>query len=261
VSTGTASVPGTDELLARRVVVPGTFNFRDVGGYPASDGRSVTKWGTLFRADALHALDDAGRSALAELGVRTVIDLRSETEREESPDQVEGVVETALHLPVFDPERLDAKAPNISLEAVYEMMIAERGPQLVGAIKALAQPGALPAIVHCAGGKDRTGVVIALVLAGVGVADEVVVADFAATSLFITEAFLKALNTRREVSEADADARASMLASDPDLMVRILGLIRDEHGSVEAFLRKHGLEEHELDTLSRELLTETNSGI
>ena len=85
---------------ARRIPVPGTYNFRDVGGYAASGG--TIRSGKLFRSDGIHALGDAGKDELRELGVGVVIDLRDDFEVEAMPDDLTGLDVEVLRLPVFE---------------------------------------------------------------------------------------------------------------------------------------------------------------
>ena len=83
-----------------RIPVPGTYNFRDVGGLPARTGR--VRDGVLFRSDGLHRLGESGRAVLRELGVGIVIDLRDENEAAVMPDDLEGLDVEVLRLPVFE---------------------------------------------------------------------------------------------------------------------------------------------------------------
>ncbi|MCU1488819.1 MAG: protein tyrosine/serine phosphatase, partial [Acidimicrobiaceae bacterium] len=171
-----------EELLARRLPLKGTYNVREIGGYATRDGSTVG-WGLLLRGDALHRVDDAGRGTLAEFGLRTSVDLREHAEREEMPDQL-GPDVRLVHVPLFsygiESEEFAANRQTFeSLDDVYQHVVADRGAALAAAMSELARPGALPAIVHCTGGKDRTGILVALLLETLGVPDEVIAADFA----------------------------------------------------------------------------------
>ncbi len=88
------------DAVAERIPVNGTYNFRDVGGYPVPEG--VVRRGKLFRSDGLARLGDEGRQSLRDLGVRVVIDLRDDFETEVMPDDVDGLDLERLHLPVFE---------------------------------------------------------------------------------------------------------------------------------------------------------------
>jgi protein-tyrosine phosphatase len=134
-------------------------------------------------------------------------------------------------------------------------LIQTRGPALVAAIRQLADPANVPAIVHCSAGKDRTGVVIALVLSVLGVPDEIIAADFAATSLFLNEEFRQALLTRSEALQRDSAVVERMLSCEPALILGVLEEIRAEYGDVAVYLTEHGLEPAELHSLRMLLLS------
>ena len=251
----------TDELLARRLAVVGTHNLRDIGGYLATDGRRVRPL-TLLRSDALHAIDDEGRRYLSDLGLRSSIDLRELDERTAAPSAVPEEVRL-IEIPLFTsaaPGELVAGAGALdrrslpSLEAIYELLVTTRGPIIVEVIRALIEPGALPAVVHCTAGKDRTGVVIAIVLAALGIPDDVIAADYAATSMFLGEEFRAQAVARNIVPGYDGERLTKMLACEPEYVLTALATVREAHGSVEAYLMTAGLTSDELETLRTALL-------
>jgi protein-tyrosine phosphatase len=242
----TINIPDETALRSRVVPLEGTHNFRDVGGYPTRDG-GITRERVLFRSDALHDLDDDGRTRLDELDVRTVVDLRTDDERAARPDAVGG--RTLVEHPIFLEVGPDIGPRN--LPEVYDLMLDRYGDRLAGAVRALAAPGALPAVVHCTAGKDRTGVVVGLVLAAVGVPDEIVAADYAATALFLTPAFIEVL------VGASQETEAAMMRSEAAFMTALLTRVETEHGGAAAYLRAHGVTDEELLRL-RSALTETS---
>jgi protein-tyrosine phosphatase len=249
------ATPSESELLERRIPIAGTWNVRHVGGYVTADGRT-TKPYTLIRGDALHGLDDDGRAHLRSLSVRTVIDLRRDTEREIHPDLLGDVGARVVNLPLFDADRGSGATGDLelTLDGIYRMLVERRGPAIAEVIRELAAPGALPAVVHCSVGKDRTGVIIALVLSVVGVPDEVIALDFAATGLFLTDehrAVMIAMIASYGMEESQA---AQLMSSDPVLIMEVLASVRRLHGSVESYLIAHGVSPEEIDGLRRELL-------
>ncbi len=149
---------------------------------PPAGGGSA--WRRLFRADGLGSLSEADRASLAELGLATVIDLRTSdeaTHRGRFP--VERVPVRYHEFPLVDvlptPEDLPSWNETAYVAERYRDMVAVGRSALVGAIEVLAAPGALPAVFHCSAGKDRTGVLSALLLAFLGVPDELIVEDYA----------------------------------------------------------------------------------
>lgn len=154
-------------------------NARDVGGRRLADGRT-TRTGVLLRSDAPYAGDAA--PAFGAWPPRTIVDLRSAREGHgEHPLAISGAV--VHRVPLSADASLDhllSSAPGSGLVALYLAMLADAGPKFA-TITALAADGPGPVLVHCAAGKDRTGVAIAVLLAAVGVADEEIVADYVIT--------------------------------------------------------------------------------
>lgn len=166
---------------SRHVVCDGAFNVRDLGGYPTADG-SRTKLGTVYRADGLHraSADDVQR--LGELGWRTVLDLRTLSELEHGEFRCPGT--EVVHLPVLK-ETWDIAGVDHDTDPVeylvdrYLEMLDQGAVAFASAFDILAAPGRRPVVFHCSAGKDRAGVLAALLLAAVGVADKIIAADYA----------------------------------------------------------------------------------
>ena len=242
----------------RVLAAPGTFNLRDVGGYPADGG--TTRWGVLYRSGGLQRLDDDGRAALVATGLRTVVDLREQAELDADPDALEGTGLTSLHVPVYQGAtgHLTELPAVPTLDQLYLLMLRDCAPGLVAAVRELARPDALPGLVHCAAGKDRTGLVVALVLSALGVPDDVVAEDYGLTSQHLP-AELFAVTT---VPDDDVDPeRAALLRaiyreSPPAVMRAVLAALRSEHGGAGAYLLASGLTAQELEHLRAALVTD-----
>ncbi len=246
----------TDEhFRSRRLPLAGTFNVRDIGGYPAAAGL-VTRPRMLLRGDALHRLDPAGAQVLIALGLRTIVDLRERLEREASPDLLEALDVRAVHVPLHEWEARGVAGRPDDLGAIYADLIDERGSAIVAAIHPLADPDGLPGLVHCTGGKDRTGVVIALLLSVLGVPDEIVAADFAATSLFLAGEARATLLAHIVASGGDPVVAEALLGSDPQLMMALLAKLTASYGGAEPYLLDQGLTPEELARLRSALLVE-----
>ena len=179
----------------RRVGLDGPANFRDLGGYRA--GAHRLRRGRVFRSDSLSRMTESDvRHVVDELGVVTVVDLRAGHEVEtygHGPLGSEGVL--VHHLPIADetrPERIerppDAPDPStLTLDRIYLLMLDRYADRFVGVLRTLADDANHPIVFHCAAGKDRTGLVAALLLSLLGVDDETVAADYALTSEHIDE--------------------------------------------------------------------------
>ena len=236
--------PAGAEEPARHLRLTGTRNLRDVGGYPAGPDR-VTRWRTLLRTDALDRLPESSQTRLLELGVRQVIDLRWPSELAELPSVFAASSAVRyLSLPLLD----NPPAPPEGLREIYRRIIEERGPELAAIVRAILAPGGLPAIIGCAGGIDRTGVTVGLLLTAVGVPVEVVAADYAmSAACFATDGGDAGLD----------DWRAGSVAVDclPEYMVATLEHLERELGGAAGMLARYGIGADEIEAL-KERLTE-----
>ena len=227
-------------VAERRVPFMGITNLRDLGGYTAAGG-GVTRWGLVYRADTLHKLTDDDLVTFQDLGVRTVYDLRSDVERSEFPGRV-----TSLHRPIVGrPPGSVAPAQSLEMTSedgegmlrdIYVGSLAHSAAQIGSILRGLAAADGLPAVFHCHGGKDRTGIVAAVLLLALGVDRADVLDDYEATS-------------RYRMIEHQQDSLANMLASgmSPEAAAAVLGTPRwamaqavdavdDTHGGINAYL-------------------------
>ena len=235
----------------RHVRVDGTSNLRDVGGYPTHAGGSVA-WRTLFRSDSLHRLDSHGVARLAALDLRTIVDLRADIEVQQKPSAAAGLPARIVRAPIVrDPTRLP---PMTDLGAEYRYMIGECGDSIGPAVRALCAPFALPALVHCAAGQDRTGIVIALVLAVLGVPDELIGVDYSLSSVYL-DPDSTAVIGRLTATGLRANVTAELLSSPAGLILNVLAWARAAGGgSVSGYLTAHGVGAPDLAALRSALV-------
>ena len=252
-STGTVD-PVTDlssSVAASDRHVPfgaGAFNVRDLGGLHTMAGETLRR-GVAYRADGLHRLPTEEIERLAALGVRTVVDLRSTGELDVAASiAADGIV--VLHLPVlrdvWSSEGLVDSASQVDavtflVERYLEML--EDGADAIAAIfELLAQPDARPLAFHCSAGKDRTGVIAALLLSLVGVPDDDIADDYT-TSAVAMEKLVEWIRSQRpEAADAMAKQPAVFLSCPPEAMHVFLARLRERWGSVEAYLESVGVE-------------------
>jgi protein-tyrosine phosphatase len=228
----------------RHLRLPGTRNLRDVGGYPTIAGRR-TRWRTLFRADRLDRLTEAGQAELLGGGLRQVIDLRWPHELAAYPSVFAGSDHVRyLSIPLLqdNPPPVDGPA------ADYRRMVDERGDRIAAVVGALLEPGGLPAVIGCAGGKDRTGVTIAVILDAIGVPADRIVADYLLTG----ECFARPVEGAALDDPLDG---AIDVGCRPEVIADTVGHLRRRYRGGRGLLRHHGLTEAELDRLAT-LLTE-----
>jgi protein-tyrosine phosphatase len=243
-----------EEALERLIALEGAVNFRDLGGYEAA-GDLRTRWRVLFRADGLGDLTEADLGVMRSLGIRTVIDLRSGEELERGRYDVDAHPVTFHHFPVIeklpDAEEFDRR-PGL-LGSQYEEMLRDAGTAFLGVLEALAAPGALPAVFHCTAGKDRTGVLSAIVLSLLGVDEETVVADYALSGAAMTrlraKLILKYPEGRETIENIDG-----VFSAEPAQMEALLDRLRADYGSVDAYLRRLGADDDLITALRGSLL-------
>jgi protein-tyrosine phosphatase len=245
----------------RRVGLDGPANFRDLGGYPA--GARRLRRGRVFRSDSLSRMSDADvRRVVDELGVATVVDLRAGHEVEtygHGPLGAAGVL--VHHLPIADetrPERIErpADAPDpatMTLDQIYLIMLDRYADRFVGVLRLLADDATHPIVFHCAAGKDRTGLVAALLLSVLGVDDETVAADYALTSEHIDQ-LLDRHRARAESEGSPVEVNDAFFAAEAAVMRNVLAELRHRYGSAEGYLEAHGLEAAAVASLRAALL-------
>jgi protein-tyrosine phosphatase len=231
--------------LARRITLEGCFNFRDLGGYRTADGRTV-RWRRLFRADSLHRLTEGDLAQLADLGLATVIDLRTGAEvTDRGRVAWKGSGLAYHHLPMIDVVSNRAELANWTgagyVAAHYADMLRRGGPAVTEALAVLTDPAAYPAVFHCAAGKNRTGILSAVILGLLGVSEEDIIADYALSRLAMVGMFewLRAENPAAE-DELDTISGA-ILPADPETMAMFLDQFRSDHGTFERFAASLGV--------------------
>ena len=222
----------------------GLVNARDLGGLPVEGG--TIRRGALIRSDSLTRLTDL--EALREAGVSRIVDLRRPNESAEEHPFADDP--SYVNLPVEDPA--DIKNVTSTMGDLYLDMLDARPELFAAALAAIAEapPGAV--LVHCAAGKDRTGLVAALAHTVAGAAPEVVAADYAVTS--------ERLGPHIEVELAkirDEKQRAfwrKHQTTPAEFMTGVLEHLNEEYGGAEAYLRTGGLTEEQVTRLRDRLV-------
>ncbi len=244
---------------ARVVALEGVHNFRDLGGYEMGDGRRIG-WGRLFRADGLYRLTERDLELLDAIGIRTVLDLRSAGEVEQHGTFPFERHPVAFHaLPIIDTTWRDRDIPTFDeteqgevdfLTWAYLDMLAVGGDRFAEAIHRLSVPEAMPAVFHCAAGKDRTGLLAALVLGGLGVDRDVIVADYALTRAGMERLRVWVATNHPEMEERMNETPSFMLAAHPDAMANVYDTLVTEHGSVRNYLATIGVGDALVESLA-----------
>ena len=220
----------------------GTPNFRDLGGLPTVDGR-VTRHGVLFRSSALEELTARDvRHLIDDIGIRTVIDLRSADDRETAQPLLDTPVRH-LNLPISRggpttslerPMDADGRA---DMALIYGMYI-ETSAASIREIIAELTSGATPAVFHCAAGKDRTGVVAAILLTAVGVTRDAVIEDFMETEPNLAE-IMTYLQRRPAYADVVLRFPPGTMDVDANFMIGFLDGVERTYGGISAWLTGH----------------------
>ena len=238
--------------MDRKIPLEGSFNFRDLGGYPTRDGASV-RWRRMFRADGLQSLTSTDVAHLRdELRLSAVIDLRSTSEL--TNDGRGLLAETRIafhHVPFFDGSRSEQQQmpADLTLAQMYIGMIERASEPIARAIRVLSEtePGA-SAVYHCAAGKDRTGVLSAILLSLLGVDEELIVADYA-LSQDSMDKVIERLDSLRGYDDMWQELPPETLHAKPETMRGLLDQMNERWGGVEGYVRGIGIGDRELNRL------------
>lgn len=227
---------------------PGCLNARDLGGLPTESGGRIRR-GALIRTDGHHKLTPDGVAAIRAYGVSRILDLRRQRELDVEPSPFFGDP-LYQHLPVQNPADPDHEW--MTLADIYIAMLDLRPDLFTSAVIAVAEAPPGGVVVHCAGGKDRTGLIIAFALTVAGVSREHVAADYALTELRLAEEAAAHLETI-----ADPRVREivrGLQPTPPANMVRVLDHLTERYGSVEGFLEAGGMTADQRDALRARLI-------
>jgi protein-tyrosine phosphatase len=242
--------------VARTIPVR-TLCFRDFAGLRTEDGRQIRS-GRIFRSSGLEELSDADVELLVRtIGLATVIDLRDAAEAD--LDGVGPLSAAGLrywHVPFTPP---DASRPKGTLLDRYRAYLEQGRPAIRRVFELIAGEAALPAVFHCLVGKDRTGIVSALLLGALGVSREAIIADYSYIP-YDRSAFKGFVQRRASCARIrDEDFGSHLFDAPPDVMRELLGDLDRDHGGIRPYLLANGFDPAVLHLLE-ELLLEPATG-
>lgn len=268
----TASDSPVRAVRERILSFQGGCNFRDIGGYRTRQGSS-TRWGKVYRAGVLTYFTEDDHAPLTQLQIRAICDLRRAEEREREPTHWpdtgtnalfwdDGVVTPTIRALSADRPR-NAAGMFDAMVALYRALPAWMAGRIAGMFQAIEQ-GNIPMVVHCAAGKDRTGIAVAVLLRALDVPEETVIDDYLLTNTSGDfEAFIR---SRQQAQLGVGDNHTPLLAM-PEDMRRVLfsadsafleaafEQIDRELGGVDAYLAQTvGVSDLTRERVLRELL-------
>jgi protein-tyrosine phosphatase len=255
-----------DEPSYERVIhLKGTTNTRDIGGYPTADHRTL-RWRQIIRSENLSRLTASDFQQLEQMGVKTVVDLRTEREHEQSPTVWQGEHPPRFyHLPIgdahndwFNAQRKMIKGNRFtekeSLEHMVEgyRMIVEEGPSSFRQLMDLVlDQSNWPILIHCNAGKDRAGVAAALIMEALGVDRQTIMDDFLLTNevgrseekaIVLSKERKKAGSGRSFGKGPSPDAWFPIVGVRPEMLEAFYASVDEKYGSMDAFLLELGVD-------------------
>jgi protein-tyrosine phosphatase len=239
-------------ITDRRLHWPDCCNARDLGGLPAGTGRRIRRR-ALIRTDRLDRLTAAGVRAVRDYGIHRVIDLRSVDEAKSAPGPFDGDPIYQLR-PLIDPDQDVLRDPTIerTAAATYRASVTRNIRNIGLGLAAIAEAPAGGVVVHCAAGKDRTGMTVALALRAVDVPCDEIAADYAYSAECLREQF------EAELADApDEDVRARVHRThnlDPDNILGMLDRVDQAFGDIDEYLRAAGLSTVQISRLRERLV-------
>lgn len=240
----------------RRVELEASFNFRDLGGLETTSGARIRP-GLVFRSDLLHWLTPTDASVVLDLGVRSVIDLRSTSELRQAPPSAHLVGLTHLHTPIFEFDALPFDASIIAGDLppgrLYLDFARECGAAIAAAIAQIASCE-LGVVVHCAAGKDRTGVVVALLLRALGIPADSVIEDYALSSVARAPTIAWARRHAPDLAEELLSMPTWLANAAPENMRALLDHLDEQFGSPLGYLATIGVDDAIVEALRTRLL-------
>lgn len=222
----------------RQIKLEGGSNFRDLGGYPTMEGKTV-KWGNIFRSADVSKLTDNDLKTLSDLHLATVCDLRGPDELKTSPDRLPTGIQY-INLPAgSENTKVNMNYATINRDSMM-LSFYTRTDHLKAKYKPvfdqlLLLPTNKSLMFHCTAGKDRTGMGAALILSALGVSRDYVISDYAATNVYWKDTREKMIQGMIKTGMAEATIK-SMLAANPKYIETFLNTIDTYYGSMKQFL-------------------------
>ncbi|MAY37449.1 MULTISPECIES: tyrosine-protein phosphatase [Spongiibacter] len=260
-----AQLPPKERLALRKLPFEQAHNFRDLGGYLSGDGR-YTRWGKIYRTDKLSSLSEQDQRYLQRLGVKRIVDFRSDEERNTAPHTLHPesrilIDPLPINVEAAQIERVTARLQeqNVSAEDMVEFLMSANRAMVThftdtyrNWIHSLLSDDHYPQLFHCTAGKDRTGLAAALLLRALGVSEETVMEDYLATNHYTAARIDEIIRQIQEmdVFKVEEPVIRTLFHVQPQYINAAFEVIAERYGDIEAYLQD-GLA---LDRFQREQL-------
>jgi protein-tyrosine phosphatase len=244
------------DYLDRVLMLEGGSNIRDLGGYPTSDGKT-TRWKTILRSGAMDQLTPIGQQGLLDYGVKHIVDLREAWEAEKFPNVfMKSSLINYSNCPLIGSESTNRDIESLSsLSAMYIHMLEQCQSQIKIILETIAtqlESGCV--LFQCWAGKDRTGIIAALLLSNARLPADIIANEYSVSHILLTERIQEwrsnALSSGRDMQRFEED-----VSSRPETMLEILHYIEHHVGGIETYMRSIGLADEKITSL-RTLMVE-----
>ncbi|MGK7936512.1 MAG: tyrosine-protein phosphatase [Xenococcaceae cyanobacterium] len=230
------------EPQTRHLQLAGCLNLRDLGGYATSDDK-FTSWRTLLRGDSLHRLSPENQQAIIEYGVKTIIDLRTLSEVNREPYVLSKSPEISyFNLPLIEEEDFPQLMAKKSLLEHNYFSLEKRSPKIKEILEIIATKQTA-VVIHCAAGKDRTGIIIALLLAIAQVPVKTIAQDYQLSDRYLTSFYANIQE------EAIKKGFAHMLLSPAEVIMDTFSYLDEHYGGVNGYLQTIGINQEQIKRL------------
>lgn len=252
-------------IATRNINIPGIQNFRDLGGYKSIEAGKDTRWGMIYRSAQIDSVSPCSRQELKNIGIRTIIDLRSEGERHNYPQLHDNDFKIVnIPIPTGNMEHIlrGIRIGKIKTDTIYKLvermnreLITNYRKEFKAIFTVLLNRNNYPVAIHCTSGKGRTGVVSALVLAALGVNEEVIMRDYRLSNDYFN--IPKASRYAYKLPINSQEAITTIYSAKEDFLNAAREQMEAEYDDVQTYLKKGiGLSAEEIEQLRNILLSD-----